>query len=145
MTGDAVPGAGLLRPAAMEPAEYRPDDGNPVSFLADHSLPQWSRPSIGRMTCDPRKQGRWCREWPQWSRPSIGRMTGEQRPAGQARPHAAMEPAEYRPDDQPHGKSTRNRSKPQWSRPSIGRMTTRAAGGLPPSIRRNGAGRVSAG
>ncbi|SRR5579875_378472 len=41
--------------AAMEPAEYRPDDGGPgMREARTRRAPQWSRPSIGRMTHKPR-------------------------------------------------------------------------------------------
>ncbi len=60
--------------AAMEPAEYRPDDGGMVLTSVPEFAPQWSRPSIGRMTSPPV-------------------------PAPDDDPAAAMEPAEYRPDD----------------------------------------------
>ncbi len=60
--------------AAMEPAEYRPDDVVNLSTMVNGQGPQWSRPSIGRMTALRRvRRGR--------------------------RQLAAMEPAEYRPDD----------------------------------------------
>src|SRR5579875_2479403 len=132
--------------AAMEPAEYRPDDNEARVFLQQARAPQWSRPSIGRMTSE-----RECRaphstlpQWsrpsigrmtglssgsrsmsalPQWSRPSIGRMTARLMDRYRKGLAAAMEPAEYRPDDNRSRGVSGQVARPQWSRPSIGRMT----------------------
>src|SRR5579875_2492233 len=90
-------------PAAMEPAEYRPDDdpGDGLPVLV-YLPPQWSRPSMGRMTV----------------------LAAADLMSGQP---AAMEPAEYRPDDVQSGVTYQGtQSPPQWSRPSIGRMTGRS-------------------
>src|SRR5579875_1686016 len=108
--------------AAMEPTEYRPDDGKLCQGVGERpDAPQWSRPSIGRMTGRPRPPGNQPQK-PQWSRPSIGRMTASPAVAGTSLQLAAMEPAEYRPDDQPQ----------------IGHRPWQSSS-------RNGAGRVSAG
>src|SRR5579875_2365317 len=84
--------------AAMEPAEYRPDDQPDGEQRSSSNWPQWSRPSIGRMTFS---ASFWPagHEPPQWSRPSIGRMTAYRRRGRATGGRAAMEPAEYRPDD----------------------------------------------
>src|SRR5579875_1751020 len=66
------------RSAAMEPAEYRPDDEASKLTAFTQIPPQWSRPSIGRMTRWRDDDGRQ-RKRPQWSRPSIGRMTARGR------------------------------------------------------------------
>ncbi len=130
----------------MEPAEYRPDDAASFRAVSADAPPQWSRPSIGRMTatplpaflgaCEPqwsrpsigRMTNKRCgiqlvKSVPQWSRPSIGRMTRDLRDLVRIVGLAAMEPAEYRPDDLPVNRLDTPRGPPQWSRPSIGRMT----------------------
>src|SRR5579875_3083933 len=89
---------GVPTHAAMEPAEYRPDDdgrhpGNPHGTLAAMEPAEY-RPDDGRLT----RTAVAGQTWPQWSRPSIGRMTSWTERHG-SRQRAAMEPAEYRPDD----------------------------------------------
>src|SRR5579875_1922549 len=82
----------------MEPAEYRPDDGGPGlcpwPVRGAAMEPAEYRP-------DDVTSRRWREndEWPQWSRPSIGRMTSGRECWRSRRRRAAMEPAEYRPDD----------------------------------------------
>src|SRR5579875_2560620 len=137
--------------AAMEPAEYRPDDAmRQEKWQTKEGEPQWSRPSIGRMT-SPRSSWWLTCASPQWSRPSIGRMTSSRAMRRDGSTCAAMEPAEYRPDDKAvlygalligaaamepaeyrpddgRGPARENTGipEPQWSRPSIGRMTAGA-------------------
>src|SRR5579875_433090 len=109
--------------AAMEPAEYRPDDApRGASSALSWNGPQWSRPSIGRMTVDVHHHGEF--------RAGAAMEPAEYRPDDRgALPEeggqvpAAMEPAEYRPDDKSGVVWLRRRKWPQWSRPSIGRMT----------------------
>src|SRR5579875_1855209 len=107
--------------AAMEPAEYRPDD---VKTGQRRSCGQRAAMEPAEYRPDDAPRGASSAlSWngPQWSRPSIGRMTGELYP---------------RKED---------RCPPQWSRPSIGRMTSPGSCGCGAGSGRNGAGRVSAG
>ncbi len=74
-------------------------------YLVGTQGPQWSRPSIGRMTAVTSRRPH-SRCSPQWSRPSIGRMTPRERLRYLHADGAAMEPAEYRPDDR-QGRASR--------------------------------------
>src|SRR5580700_4182457 len=89
----------LEHDAAMEPADDRPDDMSPVvPSCGTFSVPQWSRPMIGRMTRMFVHHAEESHESPQWSRPMIGRMTPGRRVGCPECGHAAMEPADDRPD-----------------------------------------------
>src|SRR5579875_1539182 len=116
---DTTPGGG----AAMEPAEYRPDDtlqyGNVVLFSKS---PQWSRPSIGRMT-PARWAASWRTRWPQWSRPRIGRMTSRTGNSGLRRTGRNGAGRAWAGRLSRAGEDGQPAAEPQWSRPSIGRMT----------------------
>src|SRR5579875_301371 len=109
--------------AAMEPAEYRPDDTyrdsmttgcpraamEPAEYRPDDDAPRTQESSHGNAAMEPAEY-----------RPDDLLNTSIATEDGV---YAAMEPAEYRPDDisvtSPAGVARR----PQWSRPSIGRMT----------------------
>src|SRR5579875_1694654 len=104
----------------MEPAEYRPDDVPSLGAGPGcRTRPQWSRPSIGRMTAyGGHVFGRLLRaamEPAEYRPDDVGGQRGGALPA-----RAAMEPAEYRPDDSPSQAAPSRRC---WCRNGAGRVS----------------------
>ncbi len=144
MTHARLPAEVRQHRAAMEPAEYRPDDLQPPRRVRGRVVaamePAEFRPDdeIAMMLADAKDIAA--------MEPAEYRPDDETGLDSQERETiAAMEPAEYRPDDSLTLTAARTPTGPQWSRPSIGRMTRQNRNRHDNPRGRNGAGRVSAG